>query len=189
MSADNRTALRRRDRAVVDEAWMRAVLHHAGTGVLATIEGGQPFVNSNLFVYDEDLESIYLHTARTGKTRSIVEGGAPVCFTVFELGRLLPAATALEHSCEYASLVVFGKGRTVTEPEEQRRALQLMLDKYFPDKRPGRDYRAITDDELYRTSVFRVDIEEWIGKRKRVEPDFHDARSYEARSLIELDPE
>jgi hypothetical protein len=105
-----------------------------------------------------------------------VEANDRVCFTVFELGRLLPADTALEFSCEYASVVVFGRGYVATAAEEQRRALQLLLDKYFPDKRPGCDYKAITEDDLARTSVFRVDIEEWIGKRKRVEADFPDAR-------------
>lgn len=180
--------MRRRDRAVHDEPWIRAALHRAGGGVLATVQGAQPFLNPNLFVYDEEQHAIYLHTAARGRTRDTVETHGRVCFTVFELGRLLPADTALEFSCEYASVVVFGRGSVMRDPFEQRRALQLLLDKYFPDKHPGRDYRPITDQELARTAVFRLDIEEWVGKRKKVEPDFPEARRYGAPALLELEP-
>ena len=48
----------------------------------------------------------------------------------------------------------------------------MLLDKYAPHLRPDRDYRAITPEELKRTSVFRIDIEEWSGKLKIVEDDF-----------------
>ena len=55
---------------------------------------------------------------------------------------------------------------------EEREALQMLLDKYAPELRPGRDYRAITEGELKRTSVYRIDIEEWTGKLKLVEDEF-----------------
>lgn len=188
MNEESRTTVRRRDRAVEDDGWIERVLRAAGSGVLATVSGGEPFLNSNLFVYDPARRAIFMHTARLGRTRAHVEAHPRVCFTVFELGRLLPADTALEFSCEYASVAVFGTGRIVTDPDEQRDALQALLDKYVPDRRPGRDYRPITDEELARTSVFRVDVEEWIGKRKRVEDDFPHARPYHAPPLVDLAP-
>lgn len=156
--------------------------------MFATVQDEQPFLNSNLFVYDEEAHAIYLHTASQGRTRETVEAHDRVCFTVFELGRLLPADEALEFSCEYASVVVFGTGSVVRDPVEQRGALQRLLDKYFPDKRPDRDYRGITDAELARTSVFRIDIQEWVGKRKKVESGFPDARPYRAPPLVDLEP-
>ena len=42
-------------------------------GALATIHDGQPFINSNLFVYDEQAHCIYMHTARVGRTQANVE--------------------------------------------------------------------------------------------------------------------
>jgi nitroimidazol reductase NimA-like FMN-containing flavoprotein (pyridoxamine 5'-phosphate oxidase superfamily) len=173
-----RTAVRRRDRAVNEEAWIRAFLHEAPTGVLATASDGQPFVNANLFVYDEAEHAIWMHTAAAGRTRTNIDADDRVCFTVFEMGRLLPADTALEFSVEYGGVVVFGRGHVVTEPDTARRALQLLLDKYFSDRVPGRDYRPTTDDELRRTAVYRVDIEAWSGKRKQAAPDFEGARSW-----------
>ncbi len=174
--------VRRSDRAVDDESWIRAFLHDNAIGVLATVDDGQPFLNSNLFVYDEVTHVIYMHTAAHGRTRDNLEGGAPVCFTVTEMGRLLPAKEALEFSVEYASVVVFGTGQLITEQEECRHGLQILLDKYAPHLRAGKDYRPITDGELKRTAVYRIDITEWSGKKKEVAPDFPGAFLYRPRS-------
>lgn len=169
---------RRRDRAVTDAAWIKALLRRAPVGVLATGHDGQPFVNSNLFVYDEAAHAIYLHTARQGRTRRNIEAEPRVCFTVYEMGRLLPADVALEFSVEYAGVVVFGRASILTDEAAATRALQLLLDKYFPHLTPGEDYRATTPEELARTSVFQLSIDEWSGKQKQVEDDFPGAFFY-----------
>ncbi len=164
--------IRRQDRSVQDEAWIRSMLHRAAVGYLATVHGGQPFINSNLFYYDQDRHAIYIHTAHIGRTRSNIERHAKVCFSVSEMGRLLPAEEALEFSVEYWGVTVFGDATVVSPNEEKSIALQKLLDKYFPHLRPGEHYRPITDEELERTSVFRIDIGSWSGKRKVEAPEF-----------------
>lgn len=170
--------MRRPDRAVEDEAWIKAILRRAPYGVLATVHEGQPFINSNLFVYDEAAHVIYLHTARVGRTRANVEADGRACFSVSEMGRLLPADEALEFSVEYAGVTIFGRVAIVEEEGEARHGLQTLLDKYAPHLRPGRDYRPITDDELARTTVYRLDIEQWSGKKKEAPPDFPGAFTF-----------
>lgn len=170
--------VRRRDRVVEDDAWIRALLHRAPVGALATVHNDQPFINTNLFVYDEAAHAVYLHTAHVGRTRANLDAPARVCFSVSEMGRLLPADTALEFSVEYAGVTVFGEGSVIDDPTEAGDALQRLLDKYAPHLRPGRDYRAITADELKRTAVYRVTITSWSGKKKEVAPDFPQAYRY-----------
>lgn len=172
--------VRRADRAVEDDAWIADMLHRAAIGYLATVHDGQPFINSNLFVYDESIHAIYMHTARVGRTRANVEAGeaARVCFTVTEMGRLLPADEALEFSVEYSGVVVFGAAQMIEDDREKERMLQLLMDKYFPHLKPGEHYRPIVPEELVRTSVYRIDIESWSGKRKKVEDDFPGAFFY-----------
>ncbi|NOK64125.1 MAG: pyridoxamine 5'-phosphate oxidase family protein [Chloroflexi bacterium AL-W] len=172
-------AVRRRDRAVTDEAWIRDFLHRAPMGVLATINDGQPFMNTNLFVFDEPSHVIYTHSARFGRTRSNVEQSKPICFSVSEMGRLLPAKIALEFSVEYIGVTVFGQVMVVEDTQEAHRALQLLLDKYFGHLRPGQDYRPPIAEELERTSVYRITIERWSGKQKAVALDFPGAFFYE----------
>jgi uncharacterized protein len=171
-SPSDLTQIRRRDRAVEDEAWIRDMLKRSPFGSLATVANGQPFINTNIFVYREDEHAIYLHTANTGRTRSNVEGNARVCFAVSEMGRLLPADTALHMSVEYAGVVVFGTAAVLTDEAEARSALEAILEKYVPHLKPGRDYRPIQPEELARTTVYRIRIEQWSGKRKVAPADF-----------------
>jgi uncharacterized protein len=173
--------VRRDDRAVKDDDWIEELLCRAPVGYLATVHEGQPFINSNLFVYDASTRSIYMHTARYGRTRANVEGHERVCFTVSEMGRLLPADEALEFSVEYAGVTVFGEACIVEENEEARSGLQLLLDKYAPHLRPGEHYRPIADEELKRTTVYKIAIEQWSGKKKEVAHDFPGAYFYPSR--------
>ncbi|MFQ5434259.1 MAG: pyridoxamine 5'-phosphate oxidase family protein, partial [Anaerolineae bacterium] len=163
---------RRSDRAVNDEAWIRAFLHRAELGHMATVSDDQPFINSNIFAYDEANHAIYLHTARKGRTQLNVDEGSRICFSISEMGRLLPADEALEFSVEYAGVMVFGTAVILDDPAEAEHGLQLLLDKYAPHLRPGRDYRPINASELKRTAVYRINIEAWSGKQKVAPADF-----------------
>jgi uncharacterized protein len=175
---------RRSDRAVTDEAWIKDFLRCAPFGVLATVSEGQPFVNMNQFVYDEAAHAIYLHTAAEGRTKSNVEAAEQVCFSVGEMGRMLPADRAINFSVEYAGVVVFGRASIIDEPEQARHALQMLLDKYAPHLRPGQDYRPITDEEIQRTGVFRIRIETWSGKKKEASADFPNAYQYAEHPML-----
>ncbi len=159
--------VRRADRSVTDDDWIIALLRRAAVGALATVADGQPFINTNLFVYDDDAHIIYMHTARIGRTQNNVEAQEKVCFSVSEMGRLLPADEALEFSVEYAGVTIFGRA-AIIEGDDAEHALQLLLDKYFPHLQPGRDYRPIAPEELKRTSVYRIEINSWSGKKKDV---------------------
>lgn len=173
-----RTHMRRSDRAVNDETWMKALLQRAPIGILATVHDGQPFQNSNLFVYDEALHVIYMHTARLGRTRANIEIEERICFSVYEMGRLLPAKTALEFSVEYASVVIFGTATRISNEKQATDALHQLLQKYAPHLQRGQDYRGVVPEELARTSVYRITIEEWSGKKKEVAADFPGAYIY-----------
>lgn len=174
------TNMRRRDRAQ-DDDWIKPFLHRAAFGNLATVQNGQPFINSNLFVFDEAAHAIYMHTARTGRTPDNLGEPSRVCFSTSEMGRMLPAEVALEFSVEYKGVVVFGLATLLSDQSEAEHALQILLDKYAPHLKPGRDYRPIQVEELKRTSVYRIDIESWSGKQKQVEEEFPGAFWYSSQ--------
>ena len=169
----NRSTVTRKDRAITDEEWIVDFLTRVpGMATIATAVDGQPFISTLLYVYDARRRAIYFHTARRGRVWENLRGGGQVCFSAAKMGRLLPAATALNFSVEYESVVVFGRACLVDDPAEAEEALQMLLDRYFPHLRPGVDYRPIAPAELEATAVFRMDVEEWSGKRKAVDADF-----------------
>lgn len=169
----------RKDRAK-DDAWIRAYLHKVPFGTLATEYEGQPFIKPTLFVYDESENAIYIHGALVGRMRTNLELNPRVSFCIAEMGRLLPAGTAMEVGVEYASVVVFGRAEGLPDADEARHGLQLLLDRYFPQLKPGVDYREILPQELDITSVYRIVIDSWSGKEEHARQDFPGAFDYRA---------
>ena len=169
----------RKDRAQ-DEAWIKAFLQRIPFGTLATEFEGQPFIKPTSFAYDETENAIYIHGALVGRMRTNLESNPRVSFCVAEMGRLLPADTAMEVGVEYASVVVFGKAELLKDAEQARHGLQLLLDRYFPQLKPGVDYREIMPEELDITSVYRIAIDSWSGKEDHARADFPGAFSFKA---------
>jgi nitroimidazol reductase NimA-like FMN-containing flavoprotein (pyridoxamine 5'-phosphate oxidase superfamily) len=165
-----RTPLRRRDRARSWE-WVEAELRRAPWGQVAGCGEDGPFLHANLFVYDPDRGAVYFHGPRVGALPARLASPTPLVFVTTRMGRLLPAETALEFSVEYASVELRGTGRRVEDPGEARGALERLLARYAPELRPGHDYRPITDGELERTAVYRLDVEAWAGKENVAAPD------------------
>ncbi|GAB4426874.1 MAG: 5-nitroimidazole antibiotic resistance protein NimA [Anaerolineales bacterium] len=157
------TAHQRVSRYKREDDWIRAFLHQAKIGHIATTWDDQPFVMANTFWFDEENHRIIFHTNLTGRTRANIERNPKVCFEASQLGKLLPSNIALEFSLQYRSVMVFGSVRILDNPEEQRAALYGLIGKYFR-MTPSKEYRPITDDELKRTSIYALDIETWSGK-------------------------
>ena len=178
-AAQPATTIRRSDREVADDEWIKTFLRQEAVGTLATEHEGQPFINSNLFVYDEARHCIFMHTANVGRTRANIEQNPQVCFSIMSMGRLLPASEALEFSVEYSGVVAFGEAVIVEDEAEAIDGLQQLLDKYAPHLKPGKDYRPPISEELKRTAVYRINIREWSGKKKVVEDDFPGAFWYQ----------
>jgi hypothetical protein len=161
----------RKDRAM-DDAWIKGILRRLPFGTLATDYEGQPFSKPTLFAYDESRNVIYIHGALAGRMRTNIEANPRVSFCIAEMGRLLPADTAMEVGVEYASVVVFGTVEVVTDEDEARFGLQLLLDRYFPHLKPDVDYRGIIKEELDITAVYRIKIDSWSGKEAKSREDF-----------------
>jgi nitroimidazol reductase NimA-like FMN-containing flavoprotein (pyridoxamine 5'-phosphate oxidase superfamily) len=165
-------------RRAQDETWVRQFLHKTPFGMLATEFEGQPFLKPSLFVYDESRNAIYIHGALEGRMRTNLEANPRVCFCVAEMGRLLPADTAMEFGVEYASAVVFGTVTVCSDEEEARYGLQLVLDRYFPHMKSGQDYREIIPEELNITAVYRINIQAMSGKETHEPAEFPGAFTY-----------
>jgi nitroimidazol reductase NimA-like FMN-containing flavoprotein (pyridoxamine 5'-phosphate oxidase superfamily) len=148
---------------------------------LATVgDAGRPFPNSNLFVYDEPGNVIFMHTARLSRTRQNVERHERVCVSATEMGRLLPAPTALDFSARVRKRGCvrprLGRSRRIrrhSRTAAPARHIRTHLE-------AGHDDRPPVSEEVRRTSVYRIDIDEWSGKHKAVAADFPGAFAYGA---------
>lgn len=146
-----------------DDAWIRAFLHLGLVAHIGTRWNDRPFVHPSSYWFDEDRHELVFHSNVVGRLRANSERHDEMCLEISEFGRFLPSNNPLEISLQYRSVMVFGRARVV-EGDEARRALYGLVQKYFPSMVPGREYRLIRDEDLARTSVYAVAIDDWSGK-------------------------
>jgi uncharacterized protein len=177
------TRMRRKDRRLDEAEWQDRLLTRAAFGHLAVVWEGQPLLHGNLFWYSGT--AVYLHTAGVGKPRAVLEAAGTTrgCFSVAEHGRILPAGTPLDFSTEYASVILHGAARLVTDPAEKRTALEGLMAKYAPHLTRGIDHVPMPDSDIAQTSVLCLDIEERMGKHN-IKPADEPAYDYPGESFI-----
>ena len=168
----------RRSKRAKDDTWIHAFLTQGEAGTMATSVNDQPFVVTRNYAYDPLKNAIYLHGAVKGRTFENVHINPKVCFSVSEMGRLLPDKQAQEFGVEYAGVVVFGTVTIVDNAEEATHGLQMLMEKYFPQYKLGADYSPIQPEALKVTAVYRIDIESWSGKQEKQPDDYPGAFYY-----------
>lgn len=153
------TVIRGRHRAVDDRAQMWRFLDEALVAHLGVIVGDHPVVLPVAFVADRKGPdaggSLYLHASSASRwLNASLE--TEVCVTITELDGLVLARTAFDHSMNYRSVVVIGRARPVTDPDEKVRSLDLLVDHVAPGR--SAELRASTRKELAATAVFAVPL-------------------------------
>ena len=157
--ASPRVEVRRHpDRARYDRASIDAILDAALVCHVGVVVDGEPVVLPTGFGRAGD--TLYLHGAAANRTlRAALEG---VCVTVTHLDGLVLARSAFGHSMNYRSVVVRGRARAVTDPEERRNALRVVMDHLLPGR--WDEVRQPSDKELETTAVIAVDLADCSAK-------------------------
>jgi nitroimidazol reductase NimA-like FMN-containing flavoprotein (pyridoxamine 5'-phosphate oxidase superfamily) len=130
------------------------------------VDGGRPVVIPMSYHYATDEpRRLYLHGGVQGRLMRHLASGEPVCVTVTELDGLVYSRTALDHSVNYRSVVMFARaGKRQPDLAERGRILEAMIARYFPGRRAGVDYQAAPQGDLAATALVALEIEEWSAK-------------------------
>jgi nitroimidazol reductase NimA-like FMN-containing flavoprotein (pyridoxamine 5'-phosphate oxidase superfamily) len=163
----DRTRIRRHaDRAVPER--IEEFLHAGLVAHVACVEDGLPRVIPFLYHYESG--RIYFHGSPGNATLRLLRDGRPVAVSVTQIDALIASKTESNHSANYRSVALYGHGSQVADVAEKRRVLRLLLERYFPDRRPPADYTAATDDDLVRMELVAVEIDEAQAKAREGGP-------------------
>lgn len=145
---------------------IRAVLDEALVVHVGFAEEGQPFVLPvNGWRVDDFL---YFHFAQGSRLARVMASGAELCLTATLVDGLVLARSAMHHSMNYRSVVLFGRAEAVEGEDDKRRLLTALVDKVAP----GRSHLVRPPDqaELAATAVFRLPIREGSLKSRSGPP-------------------
>jgi nitroimidazol reductase NimA-like FMN-containing flavoprotein (pyridoxamine 5'-phosphate oxidase superfamily) len=157
--ASPRVEVRRHaDRARYDRLAIDTILDEGLVCHLGVIVDGEPVVLPTGYARVGD--TLYLHGAAANRSLRAAREG--VCVTVTHLDGLVLARSAFGHSMNYRSVVVRGRARAVTDPDEQRSALQAVVEHLVPGR--WAEVREPSARELETTQVIAVDLAECSAK-------------------------
>jgi nitroimidazol reductase NimA-like FMN-containing flavoprotein (pyridoxamine 5'-phosphate oxidase superfamily) len=157
------------DRATIDKILDEGLICHVGFTV-----DGQTFVLPMIHVRVGD--KVYLHGSPASRTLQALTQGAEACLTVTLIDGLVLARSALHHSMNYRSVVLFGRASAVEDPVEKGAALHALTEHLIPGR--WADVRVPTERELRQTHVVWLPIEEASAK-VRIGPPIDDEADYE----------
>lgn len=138
--------------AILDEA---IYCHLAWVGA-----DGDPRVIPTIHARIDD--TIYVHGSAASSTLRQVKLGVPVAIAVTLVDGIRFARSMFEHSMNYRTVIVYGRGVEVTDRHE----LGLVFDAITDHVAPGRsaDARRPSDSELRQTTFVKMALDECSAK-------------------------
>lgn len=124
------------------------------------IQGGQPIVIPTLHARLND--ALILHGAKASRMLKHVASGEPTCVAITLLDGLVFARSAFNHSMNYRSVVVFGHGRLIEDPDEKWQAVETLTEHVARGR--WADSRPPTPKELDATAFVSMAIERASAK-------------------------
>jgi nitroimidazol reductase NimA-like FMN-containing flavoprotein (pyridoxamine 5'-phosphate oxidase superfamily) len=169
-----RTTVRREPhRGVYDRETIYAILDAGFVCHMGFVHDGHPFViPTSYWRIDDDL---YVHGSSASRMLRGLGGGLQVCVTVTHVDGLVMARSVFNHSGNYRSVVVLGRGSLLASDDEKIKALHAFTERLAPGR--WDEIRYPSDKELKATSVLKVPLSEASAKVRQGPPE-DDAEDY-----------
>ena len=170
----NRTSLKRlAKRGHFDHDTVNGILDEGFICHVGFVIDGQPFVIPTGYARVDD--KLYIHGSQASRMLRTLANGVDACVTVTLVDGLVLARSAFHHSVNYRSVVVFGRARLVSDPEEKNNALFAFSEQVVPGR--WDDVRLPTESELKQTTVLCLPLSEASAK-VRTGPPIDDEEDY-----------
>lgn len=160
LNKTERTRLRRvRERGHYDRETIYGILDAMPMCHIGYMQNNAPVVMPT-FQWREG-DHIYWHASSGGRgVKAWLQG--EVCITVSLLDGLVLARSALHHSANFRSVLIFGQPTLITDNDEKYKKLNGLIDHLYPGRSPT--LRPMTDAEVKQTAVLSLPIEEASAK-------------------------
>lgn len=153
--------MRRMDRAVTDHQEIVDIMSRCEVLHLAINTDGAPYLLPVNFGMESDGMTLYIHGAVSGTKYDLIARDNRVGFEMdCHHGLVLDEE---DHSCtiDYESVMGWGFMEELTEEEEKRHALRLLMKQYHAEDFP------LDMGPLPRTRILRLKVQERTAKRRR----------------------
>ena len=152
-------------RAKYDEESVHAILDAMPICNVGYVFKGTPFVTPTLQWREGD--HVYWHGSSASRMLEACEE-AEVCLAVTIIDGFVMARAAFHHSCNYRSVMVFGKAFKIVDPAEKEARLKAFTERLFPGRWDM--LRPVTAQELKATTMLSLSLSEASAKVRNGPP-------------------
>jgi nitroimidazol reductase NimA-like FMN-containing flavoprotein (pyridoxamine 5'-phosphate oxidase superfamily) len=154
--------IRRKEKAIQDEHEMHSILRETKYVTIAMCSDNEPYLVTLSHGYDSQNNCIYFHCAQEGKKIDILRENGIVW------GQALVDHGYANGNCDHLYVSVHFKGHVtfITDQEEKKKALTVMVNQLEPDPLPVID-EQFTAKSLKRVNIGRIDIDYMSGKKAK----------------------
>ena len=149
--------MRRKKQEITDPEALNEIFRQAIVCRLAMMDGNVPYVVPLNFGYQNNL--LYFHSAGEGKKLDLLRASPEVCFEVESGVEIVKGKDACSWGVTYCSIIGYGNAEIVTDIDEKRRGLDVIMGHYSDGK------FEYSEKNLKRTIVIKVKITSMTGKR------------------------
>jgi nitroimidazol reductase NimA-like FMN-containing flavoprotein (pyridoxamine 5'-phosphate oxidase superfamily) len=172
-AASDRSRVKRMNkRAAYDENTIHAILDAQPLCTVGYVFNGAPVVTPTL--QWREGHHIYWHGSSASRMLESSED-AEVCVNVTIFDGMVMARSAFNHSCNYRSVMAFGRAFKVKEAAEKEARLKAMTEHLFPGRWDM--LRPTTAKELKATTVLGLELSE-VSAKVRNGPPGDDEEDY-----------
>jgi nitroimidazol reductase NimA-like FMN-containing flavoprotein (pyridoxamine 5'-phosphate oxidase superfamily) len=150
--------MRRKDKQISDIETLHSVINKATVCRIGLVKGDRPYVIPLCFGFDG--RNIYFHSARSGEKVEILKANKNICIEFEQDISIIENEKPCNWTARYLTVVVHGTAELVDELEEKRYGLGQIVKHY----RAGGDQYQFTDEEIKQVLVYKVIVQEIVGK-------------------------
>lgn len=150
------------DRVVYDRTAAYAILDEAVVCHVGIVVDNAPIVMPTTHWRRED--RLYFHGGQASRLAKAMASGVPLSVTATLVDGVVLARSALRHSMNYRSVVLFGTAREVFDPQVKAAAFIALIEKLAPGR--AAHVRPTTAKELAATKLLEFEIGEGSVKSR-----------------------
>ena len=149
--------MRKKEKEIQDRAEIEAVIQKAEICRLGLSVDNRPYIVPLNFGFEGSC--LYFHTAREGKKIDMIRQNNCVCFEMDVDCSPVRAENPCDWTMKYRSVIGYGTASLLTDAEEKRRALDVIMEHYSG---PLGEY---PENRVDRLAIIKVEIESMASKR------------------------
>ncbi len=150
--------MRRDEKEITNRREIDSILSKAIVCRIGIIDHETPYIVPMNFGYKDDI--LYLHSAQDGKKIELLKRNPMVCFEVECDLEIINTGIPCKWSMNYTSVIGYGKANFITDIEQKRKALYIIIDHYSP----GSSY-IFPEKNLKEVTVIKIEISEMTAKK------------------------